>query len=119
LEANPAAPATLGYSIEELEGMHIDDLFYACDDDVLKSVRPELHAAATNDRILIVQCKGKQFIDVEVTASPLTLDGREVVSFVLRDVSARKKAERQLVHNQERLTHLAHHDALTGLLNRL
>ena len=119
LEANPAATTTLGYSVEELEKMYIDDLFYACDDDVLKAVRPELPAVAPKDRILIVCCNNKRFIDVEVTASPLTLDDREVVSFVLRDVSARKKAERQLVHNQERLTHLAHHDALTGLLNRL
>jgi PAS domain S-box-containing protein len=119
LEANPAASTTLGYKGDELVEMQIDDLFYACDGDVLKSVQPELHAATRADRILIVRCKNKDFIDVEVTASPLLIDQRETISFVLRDVSARKKAERQLVHNQDRLSHLAHHDALTGLLNRL
>jgi diguanylate cyclase (GGDEF)-like protein/PAS domain S-box-containing protein len=119
LEANPAATTTLGFTNTELIEMQIDDLFYACDGDVLKPVQPELHAATRADRILIVRCKSKEFIDVEVTASPLVIDEREVISFVLRDVSARKNAERQLVHNQDRLSHLAHHDALTGLLNRL
>jgi diguanylate cyclase (GGDEF)-like protein/PAS domain S-box-containing protein len=119
LEANPAATATLGFENAELVGMAIDDLFYASDGDVLRPVQPELHASARADRILIVRRKNKEFIDVEVTASPLMIDGRESISFVLRDVSARKKAERQLVHNQDRLSHLAHHDALTGLLNRL
>ncbi|MEP7244848.1 MAG: EAL domain-containing protein [Gammaproteobacteria bacterium] len=118
LEANPAATATLGYAAEELMEMDIDDLFYACDDDVLRPVQAELHAVSREDRILIVRCKGKRFIDVEVTASSLLIDGREVISFILRDVSARKKAERQLVDNQDRLSHLALHDALTGLLNR-
>jgi diguanylate cyclase (GGDEF)-like protein/PAS domain S-box-containing protein len=119
LEANPAATNTLGYTPAELMRMPIDELFYACDGDILKPVQPELHAAANLDRILIVRRKDRKFIDVEVTANPLLTDDGQVISFVLRDVSARKKAERELVHNQGRLTHLAHHDALTGLLNRL
>ena len=119
LEANPAATATLGFGNDELVGMPIDDLFYASDGDVLRPVQPDIHASVRPDRILIVRRKNKEFIDVEVTASALLIDDRESISFVLRDVSARKKAERQLVHNQDRLSHLAHHDALTGLLNRL
>jgi len=119
LEANPAASTTLGFSTAELIDMDIDELFFACDGDVLKSVQAHLHTAASPDRILIVRCKNMDFIDVEVTASPLIVDEREVTSFVLRDVSARKRAERQLAHNQDRLAYLAHHDNLTGLLNRL
>jgi diguanylate cyclase (GGDEF)-like protein/PAS domain S-box-containing protein len=119
LEANPAATATLGFTSAEIVEMDIDELFYACDGDVLKPVHAELHSAANPDRILLVRCKNKSFIDVEVTVSPLTIDEHEVISFVLRDVSARKRAERQLVHNQDRLTYLAHHDPLTDLFNRL
>jgi diguanylate cyclase len=119
LEANPAATSTLGFSFDELMQMDIDDLFFACDGDVLKPVHAEMHAAASDDRVLLVRCKDKRFIDVEVTASPLVIDGRNVTSFVLRDVSARKRAERELMHNQDKLAHLAHHDMLTGLLNRL
>ena len=119
LEANPAATLILGFSADELMEMDIDELFYACDGDVLKPVHAAIHAASRMDRILLVRCKNKDFIDVEVTASPLKVDGREVTSFVLRNVSARKRAERQLVHNQDQLAYLAHHDTLTGLFNRL
>ena len=119
LEANPAASTTLGFTAAELIEMDIDELFFACDGDVLKQAPVTSNATADAERILIVRCKDKEFIDVEVTASSLMIEAREVTSFVLRDVSARKRAERQLVHNQGRLTHLAHHDMLTGLLNRL
>lgn len=119
VEANPAAALTLGFTIQELLAMDIDELFFACDGDVLKPVHAAIHAASQLDRILIIRCKSRDFIDVEVTASPLVVDDREVTSFVLRNVSARKRAERQLVHNQDQLVHLALHDALTGLLNRL
>ena len=119
IEANPAAIATLGFAAEELFEMDIDDLFYASDGDVLRPVHAAIHAAARPDRILIVRSKDKQFLDVEVTATALIIDDREVTSFVLRDVSARKRAERQLVYKQDELTHQAHHDMLTGLFNRL
>ncbi len=119
LEANPAATKTLGFSADELVKMDIDELFYACDGDVLKPVWGELHAAASPDSILLIRSKSRDFIDVEMTAGPLVVDGRDVTSFVLRDVSARKRVERELVDNQDRLAHLAHHDMLTSLLNRL
>ena len=119
LEANPAASATLGFSSQELVEMHIDDLFYACDGDVLKPAHAQAHTDADGERILIVRCKSKDFLDVEVTANALVIDEREVISLVLRDVSARKRAERKLADNQDRLAHLAHHDILTGSLNRL
>jgi len=119
LEVNPAATRTLGFSPQELMEMQIDDLFYACDGDVLKPANAHAEGHPGDDRILIVCCKNKDFIDVEVTANPLVIDQRAVISLVLRDISARKRAERKLADNQDRLAHLAHHDILTGLLNRL
>jgi diguanylate cyclase (GGDEF)-like protein/PAS domain S-box-containing protein len=119
LEANPAATSTLGFSHKELVEMDIDQLFYACDGDVLKPAYAELHVTSSADRTLLIRGKSKDFIDVEVTASPLVIDERDVTSLVLRDVSARRQAERKLVDNQDRLAYLAHHDMLTGLLNRL
>ena len=119
LEANPAAVQTLGYSEAELLAMSIEDLFVVSDGDTVRSVQPELHLAAAVDNSLQVRCKDDSLLEVEVSSSTLVIDEREVISFVLRDVSARKRAERALLANQGRLSHLAHHDALTGLLNRL
>ena len=46
------------------------------------------------------------------------MDGREVTAFITRDVSVSKKAESQLIDNQQRLAQIAHHDQLTELPNR-
>jgi diguanylate cyclase (GGDEF)-like protein/PAS domain S-box-containing protein len=119
LEANPAATTTLGYPEAELLSRSVDELFVVNDAGTVRPVQPELYAASLSDLALQVRCHDGQLLDVEVSASPLTIDGREVISFVLRDVSARKNAERALVDNQQRLSQVAHHDALTGLLNRL
>jgi diguanylate cyclase (GGDEF)-like protein len=46
------------------------------------------------------------------------VDGRDVLAYVTHDVSLRRKAEQQLIENQNRLDRMAHHDQLTGLPNR-
>lgn len=60
-----------------------------------------------------------QLLDVEVTSSIIIHQRREVLCLVTRDVTARKAAEVRLRASEKRLDHLAHHDGLTGLPNRL
>ncbi|GJG96765.1 bifunctional diguanylate cyclase/phosphodiesterase [Cupriavidus pauculus] len=43
----------------------------------------------------------------------------EGLSVFFRDISERKRAEQQLLANQEALAHMARHDPLTGIANRL
>ena len=50
-------------------------------------------------------------LSAEVTLSAWREDGRPVLGAAVRNITARKKAQIELLH-------LAHHDALTGLLNR-
>src|SRR3569833_2241493 len=119
LEANPAATTALGYPESVLLEKTVDELFVVNDGGTVRPVQPELYAATMSDLALQVRCQDGKLLDVEVSASPLDIDGREVVSFVLRDISARKDAERALVDNQKRRTQVAHHDALTGLINRM
>jgi diguanylate cyclase (GGDEF)-like protein/PAS domain S-box-containing protein len=67
---------------------------------------------------LQLRCKDGALVDVEVRCNPLEADGREGYAYVTHDVSVRRKAEQQLIDNQQRLDRMAHHDQLTGLPNR-
>ncbi|MEG4516793.1 EAL domain-containing protein [Microcoleus sp. AT9b-C5] len=53
-----------------------------------------------------------QIIDVEVAGIPATYQGSTAAQIIIRDVTERKRVERELLHG-------AFHDALTGLPNRL
>ena len=50
---------------------------------------------------------------------PLQLGSRSVLAVAVHDVTVRRKVETQLLEKHQQLDHLAHHDQLTGLPNRL
>ena len=51
-------------------------------------------------------------IELSTSAELLRVNGEELVLFVSRDVTERRR-------NEARIAHMAHHDALTGLANRI
>ena len=61
---------------------------------------------------------GENFL-AEVTLTPIMLNNRQVIHVVLRDISEKKKAQEALIEQKDILDHQAHHDALTGLPNRV
>src|SRR5439155_18377032 len=52
-------------------------------------------------------------------ARPRTEDGRRLVDGIVADVTERRRSADELIAAQARLAHLAYHDALTDLPNRL
>jgi diguanylate cyclase (GGDEF)-like protein len=65
------------------------------------------------------RCKDSSLRNVEATAHRLELEGRPVLAVTVHDVTVRRVVESQLLERHQRLDHLAHHDQLTGLPNRL
>ena len=58
-------------------------------------------------------------IEVEVTGHRIEFGGKRALAFTTHDVTLKRKIEAQLLEKQQHLDHLAHHDQLTGLPNRL
>jgi diguanylate cyclase (GGDEF)-like protein/PAS domain S-box-containing protein len=118
LYSNPAFLNRLGYSNEESLSLTLTDIF-ADGDATHESVLGRLSDADSQMAMNLQQrCKDGSFFDTEVRCNALDVDGRNVLAYVTHDVSLRRKAEQQLIENQQRLDKMAHHDQLTGLPNR-
>ena len=118
LYTNPAFSGRLGYTSAEILAVTLTDIFAdgeASADTVLSRLCEADSQLATNMQL---RCKSGVLLEIEVRCNRLEVDGRDVIAFVTRDVSLRKKAEQQLIENKDRLDRMAHHDQLTGLPNR-
>jgi diguanylate cyclase (GGDEF)-like protein/PAS domain S-box-containing protein len=118
LYTNPAFLNRLGYTNEEAQLLTLSEIFAdgtATPDNVLaRLIGADSQMAITMQQ----RCKSGSFFDTEVRCNALDVDGRDVLAYVTHDVSLRRKAEQQLIENQQRLDKMAHHDQLTGLPNR-
>ena len=115
--ANPAFLRRLGYSTEEAGMLKLPDLF-ADGESSAEGLLSRLTDAGQMAMNLQQRCKNGALLDAEVRCNALEFDGRDVLAYVTHDVSLRRKAEQQLIENQQRLDRMAHHDQLTGLPNR-
>ena len=55
----------------------------------------------------------------EISVTPIVLDDKKVLYTIVRDISEKKVAQKKLMEQKDVLYHQAHHDALTGLPNRV
>jgi diguanylate cyclase (GGDEF)-like protein/PAS domain S-box-containing protein len=118
LYTNPAFLSRLGYTDEEAQALTLTDIFVD-GDATPESVLARLLGADAQMALNLQQCcKNGAVFDSEVRCNALDVDGRDVLAYVTHDVSLRRKAEQQLIENQQRLDKMAHHDQLTGLPNR-
>ena len=62
--------------------------------------------------------KDDSLVDIELSSSRMKVAGKVALIFVVADVTARKKAEREVQALNERLAEQAIQDPLTGLYNR-
>ena len=114
-DGNIATGRMLGYDKTELLELRLQDVFL--DLPAPDQLLGDRASAARHE--LILRSKDNRQIPVEVTATALRLERRACVCLVARDITARKQAEVQRKLDQKRLKHLALHDALTQLPNRM
>ncbi|MGH8149276.1 MAG: putative bifunctional diguanylate cyclase/phosphodiesterase [Steroidobacteraceae bacterium] len=133
LDANPTCLRLLGYSHAELSRLTLHQVFArersGLTRDGADSAQEVSDANVLAGRFtdpdprlpmsLRARCRDGSLLEVEATGHRLSLEGRAVVAITAGDVTLKRKIESELLEKQQHLDHLAHHDQLTGLPNRL
>ena len=117
VEANEAVFRLLGYHTGELAQLDIQQIFPGLDAELLARVADE----GGEGRIVTSRTRRKDGTlgDTELSITQLREGRSALVVMVGRDVSHRRAALEEAQENERKLIHLAQHDSLTGLPNRL
>jgi diguanylate cyclase (GGDEF)-like protein/PAS domain S-box-containing protein len=117
--ANPALLRSLGYTLSEIRARNVGDVFFDGQGGT-KSLLKRLRDPDPRTPLQVRQRrKDGTELDVEVTGNRIEYGGKRAIAFTAHDVTLKRKIEAQLLEKQQHLDHLAHHDQLTGLPNRL
>jgi len=119
VDANPAVQQQLGFTLDELRGRSVLSVLRGPNDSQDPVIATLARVEPSRGIELVQWLKDGRQMDVEVSCVPIESRDRRLVSYLMRDLSERKKAQTQLLANQQRLDKLANHDHLTGLPNRL
>ena len=108
-DANPPACALIGYSLEEMLGRKT--LEFIAPDHVAKVAAVMASGQETAYESVAIDKHGQR-LPVEFIVRTMMRNGERMRMTIVRDIRDRHAA-------QARIHHLAHHDALTGLPNRV
>lgn len=110
VDTNRAARIFYGYSKEEFKNKKITDLNGLTEEQEKETIK-----GLSTENLNIFHFKHMaadgQWRDVEVRSTPIKMYGRMLIISIVADITDRKKAE-------EKISYLAYHDELTGLVNR-
>jgi diguanylate cyclase (GGDEF)-like protein/PAS domain S-box-containing protein len=116
--ANAAFLKKSGYAEDELQGMPASRLFN--DETSGEGLMNRLRDPTDHVTLKVRQrCRDGKMIDVDLLGHRVHLEERTLLSYTCHDTSLRARFESKLLEKQQHLDHLAHHDQLTGLPNRL
>lgn len=115
---NRQACEILGYPRGELLTLHWKDITEAWVYDLLTNPR-RLAERTPLPLEVQFQKKGGAVFPGEISISRMQSEGQTYFFVLARDVSERRAVEEKLRDNKNRLDHLAYHDMLTDLPNRL
>ncbi|MCS6948030.1 MAG: diguanylate cyclase, partial [Steroidobacteraceae bacterium] len=120
LQANPALARLTGRTVAELRARTMEDLLDPSCVPLYWTLLETSGGGAGRPplEMQLIGADGSR-VAVEIAANSLVLHDRRIVCLLIRDLSARRKAETLLADRERKLEHLANHDPVTGLPNRV
>jgi PAS domain S-box-containing protein len=119
ISGNPASLRNLGLTLDELRTLKFDDIF-SVEGVEGRGLILKLEEATTRAPLEMRQrCADGSERNVEATCYRIEVNERQLLAVAVHDVTIRRRVETQLLEKHQKLDHLAHHDHLTGLPNRL
>ncbi len=109
VDANPPLCELMGYTLQELLGHRTTE--YTAPDHLAK-VNAVIASGQETTYESVIVAKSGQRIPVELIVRTMLRNGEALRMTIVRDIRDRQAA-------QARIHHMAHHDALTGLPNRM
>jgi diguanylate cyclase (GGDEF)-like protein/PAS domain S-box-containing protein len=117
VECNAAMQRTLGHGEAALRNRPVVDVFPEYQRLLERWRSAEFGGSSSVESPL--RAANGELIEAEVTLAQLHHSGRRLLCLVARDITLRKRAESERENHRRSLEHLATHDPLTGLPNRL
>ena len=118
IAANAVFRRNAGFAEGELKSLTLPQLF--ANDEEPEALVGRLRNPDPRIPVRIKQrSKNGQQINTEITGFRIELGKRRVLAYIARDITLSSKLEARLLEKQQHLDHLAHHDQLTDLPNRL
>jgi len=105
LSWNPGAENVFGYSASEMTGRSIEELAAPAQrDELMQNLAAVAQGMPVTDYEVACQTKTGREVHVSITMSPITGAGGDVtgISAIARDITARKRAERELRATERR-----------------
>jgi diguanylate cyclase (GGDEF)-like protein/PAS domain S-box-containing protein len=119
LAVNDAAVAHYGFSRERFLAMTVADIRPVEDRERLAQFVRSTPGTQEGEELWRHRKADGTEIEVAIYSRALRYEGRAAVLVAIRDVTEQRRAEMERARSEERITHLAHHDMLTDLPNRL
>jgi diguanylate cyclase (GGDEF)-like protein len=117
LGANAELQRVLAISEARITSLTLPELFGQGSEGV--AIEQALRNPSPDTPLRITQSLEGQQIEIELKGYRIESAERSFLAYSAHDVTSRRRFEAALLENQNRLDHLAHHDQLTGLPNRL
>lgn len=111
VDCNAAAATMLGYDRDSLRGMRLMDIDPIAQNREVLWRAPSLMGQSVQFETQH-QTRSGEIHDVAIASVPIDIARRRLACMTVVDITERKRAEKRILH-------LAHHDALTSLPNRI